>query len=204
MLITKIEVQKNNDDRANLYLDDKFYCGISIELVMKEQLKKGMERDKDKLDQLVLEDEKGHALSKAVKYISSNLKTTKQIRDYLKKKDYNPQTIDYVIDKMNEYKYLDDESYAKSFVLTYSKKYGKLKLISALKSKGITESIIEDLFTDENQTASNIFAVAEKYLKNKDKNAQTYLKLSRFLYARGYEFDDINRVINEYKKDNLC
>ena len=201
MLITKIEVQKNHDERANLYLDDKFYCGISIELVMKEKLKKGMEIDKDKLDLLVLEDEKGHALSKAVKYISSSLKTTKQIRDYLKKKDFNFQTIDFVIDKMNEYRYLDDEGYAKAFVLTYSKKYGKLKLISALKSKGISESIIEDLFTEENKPTSNIFAIAEKYMKNKEKNSQTCLKLSRFLYSRGYEFEDINKVINEYKKD---
>jgi len=200
MLITKLEVQKNRQDRANLYLDDKFYCGISIELVMKENLKKGMEIDKEKLDELILEDEKGSALSKAVKYISSNLKTTKQIKDYLKKKEYNPQTIDYVLEKLDEYKYLDDENYAKSFVLTYSSKYGKLKLISALKSKGISDKIIDNVFAEEME--SNIKSVAEKYLRNKENNAQTYLKLSRFLYSRGYEFDEINKLINEYKEED--
>ena len=48
------------------------------------------------------------------------------------KKGYNKNTISHVIEKMEEYKYLDDDAYAKQFVLTYSKKYGKLKLISAL------------------------------------------------------------------------
>lgn len=201
MLITKIEVQKNHDDRANLYVDDKFYAGIAIELVMKHGLKKGLEIDKETLDEIILNDEKGHALSKAVKYISSNLKTTKQIKDYLKKKEYNPQTIDYVIDKMNEYKYLDDEGYAKAFVLTYSKKYGKLKLVAALRSKGVADSIIDEVLEPDNLPESNIKAVADKYLKNKERNSQTYLKLSRFLYSRGYEFDEINRLINEYKKD---
>lgn len=201
MQITKIEFQKKHDDRANLYIDDEFYAGVSVELVLKEQLKKGMEISKETLDELILEDEKGTAFSKSVKYLSSTLKTEKQIRDYLRKKEYNPNTIDYVIDKLNEYKYLDDENYARSFVLTYSNKYGKLKLISALKSKGISDKIIDNVFSEDLEIKSNIRSVADKYLKNKELNAQTYLKLSRFLYSRGYEFDEINRIINEIKKD---
>lgn len=198
--ITNLEVQKKDDRRVNLYLDDKFYAGVSIELVMKHHLKKGMEIGKDELDELVLEDEKGKALDKAVKYISSTLKTTKQIRDYLKKKEYNPQTIDYVIDKMQEYKYLDDETYAKAFISTYSGKYGKLKLVSALKSKGVSDKIIDNvLCADDLKMENSIESTANKYLKNKPRTSETYMKLSRFLYSRGYEYDDIKSLINELK-----
>lgn len=198
--ITNLEVQKKDDRRVNLYLDDKFYAGVSIELVMKHHLKKGMEIGKDELDELVLEDEKGKALDKAVKYISSTLKTTRQIRDYLKKKEYNPQTIDYVIEKMQEYKYLDDESYAKAFISTYSGKYGKLKLISALKSKGVSDNIIDNVLSSEDLKMENsIENTANKYLKNKPRTSETYMKLSRFLYSRGYEYDDIKSLINELK-----
>ena len=148
MEITKIEIQKSNDERANLYLDEKFFSGISLELVVKEHLKVGMEIDENKLSELILEDEKGKALAKSVKYIGSNLKTEKQLRDYLKKKEYNPTTIDYVIDKLKEYNYLNDENFAKAYILTYSKKYGKLKLKSQLKMKGIKDSIIDSLLED--------------------------------------------------------
>lgn len=200
--ITNLEVQKRDDRRVNLYLDDKFYAGVSIELVMKHHLKKGMEIGEEELNELILEDEKGKALDKAVKYISSTLKTTRQIRDYLKKKEYNPQTIDYVIDKMQEYKYLDDEAYAKAFVSTYSGKYGKLKLISALKSKGVSDNIIDNVFASEDLKMENsIEATANKYLKNKPRTSETYMKLSRFLYSRGYEFDDIKSLINELKEE---
>ena len=199
MEITKIEMQKSNDERANLYLDEKFFSGISLELVVKEHLKVGMEIDENKLSELILEDEKGKALSKAVKYIGSNLKTEKQLRDYLKKKEYNPATIDYVIDKLKEYDYLNDENFAKAYILTYSKKYGKLKLKSQLKMKGIKDSVIENLLEDVQ--SDSIDLVAKKYMKNKELTYENLQKLMRFLYSRGYEFDDINSCVNRLKGD---
>ena len=200
-LITKIEVQKKDDTRANIYVDDKFYAGMSIELVIKSQLKKGVEIDTQVLDDIIIEDEKSSALSKALKYSSNNLKTKKQIRDYLKKKEYNSQTIDYVIEKMSEYNYLDDEAYAKAYLLTYSKKYGKLRLINDLKNRGISESIIDNLFADEIEIVDSIEDVANKYLKNKEINDQTLVKLNRFLYSRGYEFEDISRLLSKIRRN---
>lgn len=198
--ITNLEVQKKDDRRVNLYLDDKFYAGISIELVMKHHLKKGLEIEKTVLDDLILEDEKCKALDKAVRYMSSSLKTTRQIREYLRKKEYSPQTIDYVVDKMKEYKYLDDEAFAKAFVATYSNKYGKLKLISALKSKGVGDGVIDSVMNAEDlKMEDSIENTANKYLRNKERTSETYMKLSRFLYSRGYEFDDIKSLINRLK-----
>lgn len=200
--ITSIEVQKKDDKRANLYLDGKFFAGVSIELCMKYGLKKGINIEEEYLSELILEDEKGKAMDKAVKYISSTLKTTKQIREYLKKKEYSPATIDYVIDKMKEYKYLDDEGYARAFVSTYSNKYGKVKLVAALKSKGISDSVIESVFaSDELDMEDSLKRVAAKYLKNKEINFDTIQKLNRFLYSRGYDFDQIKSYTNTLKYD---
>ena len=197
MIITKIEIQKNNDDRVNIYLDDRFYCGMSLEIVMKQNLKVGSDIDTAKLDNLILDDEKYKATEKAVKYISNNLKTTKQIKDYLKKKNYSEITINYVLEKLKEYEYINDENYAKSFILTYSKKYGRLKLKSLLIQKGISELIINSLL--EEVKSDNLELVATKYLKNREINSNTYVKLSRFLYSRGYDFDEINSFINRLK-----
>jgi regulatory protein len=199
--ITKIEVQEKNKTRANLYLDDKFFCGIAVELCVKHNLKKGIDIDENFLQEIVFEDEKCKAMNKAVSYISSTLKTAKQIRDYLKKKEYSQITIDYVIDKMKEYKYLDDEAYARAFINTYSNKYGKMKLKSALRSKGIKDDIIESVLSEDLKIESSLSKVAEKYLKNKEIGRETLNKLSRFLYSRGYEFDEINSYISALLKN---
>ena len=200
--ITKIEVQKNNKERANIYIDDKFYAGVNIELVMKYGLKKGQELSDDLFNQVLFEDLKSEAFNKAIKYIGSSLKSIKQLKDYLKKKEYPGEVVGFVIDKLCEYKYLDDYNFAKSFVLTYSNKYGRLKLMSQLRMKGVDENIIDDVF-NENKVESNIENIARKYLKNKNITNETWLKLSRFLYSRGYEFEDINRIV-EILKEDIC
>lgn len=193
-------MQKKDETRANLYLDDVFYTGISIEAVIRNHLKKNMEIDKGALDEIILNDEKTIAMSKAVKYMGGALKTKKQIRDYLKKKEFAIPTIEYVIDKMVEYKYLDDEAYARSFMLTYSSKYGKLKLKSQLRSKGVAETIIDTLLDEEIEIEDSLENVAEKYLKNKEINEKNIIRLARFLSSRGYEFDKINSYISRLRK----
>ncbi len=199
-IITKIEVQKKNENRANIYLDEKFYSGISLEAVIKNHLKNGIEINKDDLDKIILDDEKTVAMSKATKYMGGALKTKKQIRDYLKKKEYAPNTIEYVIAKLEEYNYIDDEAYAKAFVLTYSNKYGKLKLKAMLKQKGVSDKIVDEVLGDDGEVQDSLEKTATKYLKNKELNEKNILKLSRFLYSRGYEFDKINSYISTLKK----
>lgn len=197
MKITKLEVQKNDKNRVNLYVDDEFYSGIPAELVYLEHLKTGLEIDEKDLKKIIFENEKSKAMSRVTKYIGSSLKTQKQIRDYLRKKEYSDDTIEFVMSKLVEYNYIDDKKYAQAYVLTYGKKYGKLKLISQLKAKGVSEEIIECVLEDNK--VDSIESVASKYLKNKVMSYEVSQKLFRFLYSRGYEFDEINSYINKLK-----
>ena len=197
MKITKLEVQKNDKNRVNLYVDDEFYYGIPAELVYLEHLKTGLEIDEKDLKKIIFENEKSKAMSRVTKYIGSSLKTQKQIRDYLRKKEYSDDTIEFVMSKLVEYNYIDDKKYAQAYVLTYGKKYGKLKLISQLKVKGVSEEIIECVLEDNK--VDSIESVASKYLKNKVMSYEVSQKLFRFLYSRGYEFDEINSYINKLK-----
>ena len=197
MKITKLEVQKNDKNRVNLYVDDEFYSGIPAELVYLEHLKTGLEIDEKDLKKIIFENEKSKAMSRVTKYIGSSLKTQKQIRDYLRKKEYSEDTIEFVMSKLVEYNYIDDKKYAQAYVLTYGKKYGKLKLKSQLKVKGVSEEIIECVLEDNK--VDSIESVASKYLKNKVMSYEVSQKLFRFLYSRGYEFDEINSYINKLK-----
>ena len=197
MKITKLEVQKNDKNRVNLYVDDEFYSGIPAELVYLEHLKTGLEIDEKDLKKIIFENEKSKAMSRVTKYIGSSLKTQKQIRDYLRKKEYSDDTIEFVMSKLAEYNYIDDKKYAQAYVLTYGKKYGKLKLKSQLKVKGVSEEIIECVLEDNK--VDSIESVASKYLKNKVMSYEVSQKLFRFLYSRGYESDEINSYINKLK-----
>jgi len=200
-VITKIEKQKRREDKYNIFIDNQFACGLFIDVCVRHGLKVGLEIEKERLDELALESEKTIALNKTAKYMQSSLKTTKQIRDYLTKKGYEKVTIDYVVEKLKEYNYLDDEAYARSFAKTYKNKYGQYKLKEKLRSKGISENMADESLKEIDNTDEIIYNIAIKYMAKKEPTIENYIKLNRFLASRGFGFDDIRHVINKLKKD---
>ena len=103
MKITKIEIQKKNKNRVNLYLDDEFYCGLSLETIMKNHLKEGFEINENQIEYLKTETEREVALSKAVSYISKCQKTKKEVLKYLTSKGFDEIICGQVIEKLEEY-----------------------------------------------------------------------------------------------------
>ncbi len=203
--ITKIELQKNNKSKVNLYIDDEFYTRLYIDICVKCGLKVGKEISYEKLSEVIESSEKELALNKTVKYISSALKTKKQVRDYLNKKEFDKNIIDYVINKLEEYKYIDDEEYVKAYVNTYKGKYGCSRLRNGLKQKGISQKLIDEYFADnldDLKEESPCKIIAMKYIKNKPTDDKTRQKLFRFLAARGFDYDEITSVVREILKEN--
>lgn len=203
--ITKVEVQKNNKQKVNIYLDGEYKARMYLDTCVKYGLHAGVEIEEDRLNELVLESEKVMALNLAVKYVSTALKTKKQIVDYLKKKEFQPEIIDYVVDKMLEYRYIDDMEYIRAYFNTYSNKFGISRLQYNLRSKGVSQKLIDeymDSLEEEVDTLSTCIALLKKKAKNMDLNdIRNRQKVSRFLASRGFEFDDINHAMTEVTKE---
>ena len=51
---------------------------------------------------------------------------------------------------------------------------------------------------------NSIERIAEKYLKNKERTSENFMKLSRFLCSRGYEFDDIKEKFKFIHLKNIA
>lgn len=197
MKITKIEIQKRNKNRVNLYLDDEFSSGLSVETVMKNHLKEGQEIQKEDLEILICETEKEIALSKAVSYISKCQKTKKEIFKYLSSKGFEENIINFVVEKLEEYKFIDDEQYVKNYIKFKNKNNGKRKLAMELKQRGVDDQLSREnleIFTEDRK---NIVYALEKYLKNKELDLKTKQKAYRFLASRGYESEDILFALND-------
>ena len=84
--ITAITPQMKDKTRCNIYIDGRFYCGMSLETTIKNRLKVGQIVSLEKLSLMQLESEKSTALDKALTHISATRKTEKQVCDFLKKK----------------------------------------------------------------------------------------------------------------------
>lgn len=199
--VTKIEYQKNNKERVNLYLDDEFFAGLSLETAIKFSLKEGKEVDEKKLQEFLFEDNKQKAFSKATDLVSKFVKTEKQMADYLKGKGFEEKVVEETMKKLKEYGFINDEAYVESFVNFKKNVAGAKKIKQELFAKGINQNLlskVDEMLDGESENACMV--QAEKYMKNKEKTIENKAKLNRFLLSKGFDFADINKVINQIIK----
>ncbi len=201
--ITKIEIQKKNENRVNIFIDGEFSFSCSSELVYYHKLHKGRVIEIEDFEKVISEDNYIRGKNVSLKYIERTLKTEAQIREYLVKKEFDENTIDRVINFLKEYKFIDDYYYTKAFINTNIKSWGKNKIIYNLKSKGIDDDIINRVINELPMESEITIALslAEKKLKllcNKENSKIKILqKLSSYLVSRGYNFEIINEVISK-------
>ncbi|MCM1290202.1 MAG: RecX family transcriptional regulator [Corallococcus sp.] len=201
--ITDMQIQKSNKARANLYIDGEFAFGVEMLTVMKLGLKIGQEVSEQKLQEAIFDSEKSVAFEKAMDYLSRSMKTQKQICDYLYKKGYAPAVVRYVVDKLVDYKYVDDQTYARVYVEQNGKTKGSRRLRQELLQKGIAREQAEEFSSIPQEVAKNGAAsLAQKYMRNKPNDVKTLQKLQRYLLSRGYDFDTVNGVVRLYKSDS--
>ena len=197
-LITDLKIQSKDKNRVNLYLNNKFFCGLDIETVVKNQLKVGIYIDQQKIVAMQTESEKHTAFSKALKLISTRYKTQKEIENYLYEKGYVSSVVYYVIQKLLEYGYIDDEKYVDSFVATHKNSFGKLNMKQLLLQKGVNSSLIEKKFTDEDfEQSDEIVRIAQKYMKSKEDTRENNIKLFRYLIGKGFSYDEIKEALKK-------
>ena len=196
--ITAITPQVKDKTRCNIFIDGRFYCGLTLEAAVKNRLKAGQTIDPARLSEIQLESEKATALDKALTHISASQKTEKQIGEYLSKKGYLPAVSEYVLKKMREYGFLDDGAYAESYAGSAVKRKGVRLIRMELKSRGVADEHIEaavENLEGEEETAKRLL---EKYMRGKPCDKQSLYKAFRYLIGKGFEYETAKNALSDF------
>lgn len=198
--ITDMQIQKKNKARANVYIDGEFAFALEMLTVMKLGLKIGQEVSDGNLKEAIFDSERSVAFEKAMDYLGRGMKTAKQMRDYLESKGYERDVVEHVVGKLKDYRYIDDDAYARLYVERNASTKGDRRLKQELIQKGIAVSRAEQYaVTDGEQAQENATRLADKYMKNKQVSVKTLQNLQRYLLSRGYGFDIVNTIVRSYK-----
>jgi len=201
--ITKIEVQKKNKERVNLFLDEEYAFSLSIELVYKEGLKKNDEVDSKKLEILADKESSIRCKNSALRIIEKSHKTEKEVIEKLKLKGYEDNSINKSIEFLKEYNFINDLNYTKAFINDKLNSVGSQKIKYTLLQKGISKELIEEHLSNSNkENEKNVaFNLAKKKVdllrKKENDNYKISGKLYRYLISKGYEYDITNEVVKE-------
>ncbi len=191
--ITKISAQKKDNARVNIFVNEEYFCALQAETMLKNHLQKGMEISKDELLEMQKESDYLVAINKASNLLSKNLKTEKQIRDYLKGKGYDPSIVSLALAKLKEYNLINDNAYACAYVSSH-KGYGEAKLKSELFAKGVSKKIVEEYFEGYEEDIEQIQALVNKYLKNKERTDKNIIKAKKYIISKGYSYDVLSKL----------
>jgi regulatory protein len=207
MIITSIEEQKKNKNRANVFIDYSFAFGLEMETCYKCGLAKGMEIDKNFIDKVIIEEEKNKSLNYSLKLLSFKQRTKKELKNKLGEKGYEDDIIEETVKKLVDIGYIDDEKYVMYFIKekTRLNKLGRNKIKFQLINKGIDNDIIEAGLEEleEDVVLQNALELVKKrvtrlnHLSEIEKNQKLY----RFLLGKGYDYSIIKKVINDLSED---
>jgi regulatory protein len=205
--ITKIEVQKKNKNRVNVYVDEEYSFSCDIELVYTHKLKVNEEIDLTLITEVAKEDNLKKAKRDALKIIEKSYKTEKEVYNKLVTKGYEESVVLKAIDFLDSYNFVDDEKYAQAYINDKIKAQGRDKIFYSLTSKGIDVEIIKDSLAsvDENiefEGAKKLGVKKYEALIKRETDARKVQgKLSQYLSSKGYSWETIKRVYKSILMD---
>ena len=206
--ITKIEIQKKNKERYSIYIDGEYSFGVYENVLIKYGLRKGMIIEDEFLEDVLKKEEQECANNYALRLLNFKMRTEKEVERKMKEKEYADDIIENTIYYLKEYKYLDDEDYARKFIKDKSSlsKMGKERIKRELYMRGvdpeITKREIEEIIDpdEEYETAMEMaIKKANSTYKNDEPNA-LYRKLGGFLQRKGYSMDIVMKILKEITK----
>lgn len=202
MKIEKYELTKKNI--YNVYLSNGEVLELNGKVITDNELLIKKDIDNELYDKLKRDNTICILVDTSVKYIDRRLRSINELRDYLKNKEEDTIIIEEVIDKLIDYKYLDDDRFTKAFIkdkLNFTN-WGDYKIKNELKRLGVNEEIIYNNMTsiDDNIYYERINKIIDKDISTNKKYGGIKLKnkIYNHLLTLGYSKEKVISIINNY------
>lgn len=209
--VAKITRQKKNPQRYNVFFDqggqDVYGFSVEEETLITERISKGHELDQGTIDALLAKDtvHKGYGL--ALTYLGYRMRSIKEMKQYLTKKEIEPVHISVIIDRLLDEKLLDDLAYAKAFVRTkvHTLFKGPLLIKKELIEKGVNQITAEqalDVYTEEEQLEKVVHWLEKQKKKTKKlSHQQNLMKQKQTLVQKGFSRSIIDKAFSQVEQE---
>lgn len=207
--ITGISLQKKNKDRVNIEIEGEYAFSLYAETAVRYGIAKDKEISDEEIERCRREDSQKFAFELSLHYLSYKARTTKEVIDYLKNKEIDDQSILYAIEKLKEYRYLDDVQYADDYVKYYQSnpRYGARMLEYKLIQKGISSTIAKEACArfekeEEGKIIEELVRKAKRKYTGLHPQKQRE-KIYRLLISKGFDYDKIKAAWQSEPEDDI-
>lgn len=197
-----VRFKRKSNGKYIIYFDNKLEYELCEEVILKYELLLKKDIADQKLEQLTSENMLWNCYYDALKLINKFPKTKNELFSSMQKKGYNKESCDFAIVTLEKQGYLNDASYAKSYVhhKIITSSYGPARIRKDLEQKGICqEDCVAALFEyDEQLQEEKVKKIIMKKISSNRSKSSVALKrkLINDLLYDGFEREVINRVIS--------
>ena len=190
--------------KYRLYLDNGEVIDTYDDVILENELLLKKELDAHLYNKILIDTNLQEYYNACVKYIQTRLRSTKEIDDYLKRKQVAEEDRIFIIEKLTKKGLLNDKYFTKCFINDKLKftNMGEYRIINELKKLNISTPIIEEnkyLFNEE-IIQEKINKKIEKAIKSNHKldNYKLRNKLYNSLLRDGYNPSQVISSLNQY------
>ena len=197
MKISAIKQQVKRRDRYSVYGDGKYLFSFSEAELIDSGIRIGQNIDESTLEELKNKAIHDKAYDRSLNLISRRMRSEWELRDYLRRKDYDEGVQQYVVDRLAERGYINDAEFTKRWVENrrLMKATSKRRLSQELHQKRITDELIKQALeadeTDELVVLKELIERKRKQTKYKDDT-----KLMQYLTRQGFTYSNIKTALN--------
>lgn len=195
MIITRIE--PGTGKRYRVFGDEQFLFSLYGKELKKFHIQEACELSERIITDILNDVIYKRARERALYLLERKPVSIKMMRDKLKQNDYPDSIIEYVIEFLCKYQYLDDTNYIQMYVSTYSASKSRKQLILDLRKKGIDKDLIDTYFEDNEYSEQECF-VKQYYRYVRGKNMEDYVvrqKVFQYFYRKGFSISLIEKYI---------
>ena len=190
--------------KYRLYLDNGEVIDTYDDVILENELLLKKELDAHLYNKILIDTNLQEYYNACVKYIQTRLRSTKEIDDYLKRKQVTEEDRIFIIEKLTKKGLLNDKYFTKCFIndkLKFTNMWEYI-IINELKKLNISPTIIEEnkyLFNEE-IIQEKINKKIEKAIKSNHKldNYKLRNKLYNSLLRDGYNPSQVISSLNQY------
>lgn len=145
MMVTSIlPVDKR---KSKVFLEEGFAFVLYRGEVERFGIEEGKELEADVYQRILTEVLLGRAKERALYLLKSSGKTEAWMKKKLKEAGYPEEAVDYAMNFLKEYGFINDRAYAESYVRSYGNRKSRRQLVYELSQKGVSQEEISEAFS---------------------------------------------------------
>lgn len=197
MVVTKTEAVTKT--KYKVYIDGKFAFVLYKGELSRYRVTAGEEIEREVYDRIRTEVILKRAKLRALHLLNDMGRTEHQLRQKLKSSDYPEDIVEQAVSYVKSFGYINDESYARSFIISRKEKKSRKELYAQLLTKGIGKEVLQTVFEECYEEDDAVKAITEILRKKgyapEEADWKETRKIMGYLTRKGFSYEDIRQVI---------